>query len=312
MHKIEPVAAAIPVRSEAEVNLSFPIEMEQWIEGNSWLLKILQLSKERGFIGRSTDVHGVIRHSIGYAVVINYLFGPDTGMTRIIDELNNSNRASTKLSGTRNMTLSEGASIDQESGSAVDRQGSYQNKSDGYISENERHKCKIIDVGTGGGIPGIPVACYLAREYGGMQFTLLDANLKRTSFLEYVLSSNERQTKDVATRVSVINTRAELYGRELSYRGSFQVAIARSLAKPATTVELCSPLLQPGGYLVVSLDPHSTTSSLWPDKGLERFGMIKIGEVTVEEYRYLAVTQVSACPDVYPRRVGIPSKRPVW
>ncbi len=260
------------------IELPFPINTEQWIEDNSWLLKILQLSKERGFIGRSTDLRSAIRHSLGYAVVIDYLFGMgiDFGL-------------GTDLTKTTSLYPSVKP-----------------------LSENEHYKCKIIDVGTGGGIPGIPVVCYLAREYVDIQATFLDASIKKTSFLEYVLGLNEGQSRYVTTRVSVINKRAELCGREPSYRGSFQVAIARSLAKPATTVELCSPLLQLGGYLVVSLDPHSITPLLWPDKGLEKFGMIKIGEVNVDEYRYLAVTQALSCPDVYPRRIGVPSKKPVW
>ncbi len=243
-----------------KVKLSLPDEIESWIDRNPSLPKMLQLSKTRGFIGKSTDIRDAIRHSIGYAVVIDYILG--------------------------------------------------------FANGTSRHGCNIIDVGSGGGLPGIPLAYYLAREHGGehggMEITLLDASLKKTNFLKYVLNiaSNEEH---ILHNTLIVSERAELFGREPSRRNSFRFATARSLARPATTVELCSPLLQPGGHLIVSLEQQSVSSlQAWSDDGLDKFGMVKIDEVIVGGYGYIVIAQISPCPNDYPRRTGIPSKKPAW
>jgi 16S rRNA (guanine527-N7)-methyltransferase len=298
-----------------KVKLPLPGGIEGWIDSNLWLLKMLQSSKAQGFIGKSTNIRDAVRHSIGYAVVIDYILGFGNEETESLYELNDSSTASIESSDRKQSIFSESAStasISQESKHTIEHNNRCEGRYDIYVGE---HGCKIIDVGTGGGLPGIPVADYLSCEHSGMQFTLLDASLKRTNFLKYALSiiSNEEHNKDVVANISTINMRAELFGRESLYRGSFQFIITRSLARPATTVELCSPLIQPGGYLIVSLDRHSMAlSRLWPDEGLEKFGMAKDYEMTVGEYSYLAITQASVCPDIYPRRMGVPSKKPVW
>ena len=169
---------------------------------------------------------------------------------------------------------------------------------------SEPYRLRIVDVGSGGGIPGIPIGWYLRDA----DVTLLESSSRRVNFLYDILSTSE-----LSYHVSAAHARAELYGREEIYRGAFQFAVARSLAPPATTAELCAPLLAVGGKLIVSLDPsRDSILRLWPESGLTTLGLQKTAEVTVGRYRYLMLTQMVACSDKYPRRPGMPSKRPLF
>ncbi|MHB8262166.1 MAG: RsmG family class I SAM-dependent methyltransferase [Acidimicrobiales bacterium] len=162
----------------------------------------------------------------------------------------------------------------------------------------------IIDVGTGGGIPGIPIGWALRDT----DVTLLDSSARKVSLLNYVLS-----TLPLDRHISVAHARAEIYAQDETHRRAFRFVVARSLARPATAAELCAPLLAVGGKLIISLDPGlGSTAQLWPDSGLARLGLQKTAEVTVGKYRYLLLTQTAACPDKYPRRPGMPSKRPLF
>ena len=99
-------------------------------------------------------------------------------------------------------------------------------------------------------------------------------------------------------------------------RGTFDLVTARSFAPPAATAECAAPMLKQGGALVVSEPPDALGASRWPDVALATLGLIRTSTETVVTpagpvtlSRMLATT---SCPQHYPRRVGIPFKRPLF
>jgi 16S rRNA (guanine527-N7)-methyltransferase len=152
----------------------------------------------------------------------------------------------------------------------------------------------VLDLGAGGGVPGL----VLAVERPDLAFTLLDAMAKRTAFLERAVA------RLGLPNVTVRTGRAEAVGE---LRASFDAVVARSFGSPAVTAECAAPLLKVGGRLVVS-EP--------PDGGDRWTGAAELGlsEPTVlpGPPRLVVLAQRSRCPARYPRRTGIPAKRPLW
>lgn len=147
-----------------------------------------------------------------------------------------------------------------------------------------------------------------ATTWPDTAWTFVDAQTKRTDFL---LAAAEGM--GLGERIDVVNERAEIVARDDAQRGAYDVVVARSFASPAVTVECAAPLLRVGGLLVVSEPPASPVEARWPMAGIAEFGFGPAVAHTVhgESPTHLAVMVLtSASPDRYPRRVGIPAKRP--
>ena len=160
--------------------------------------------------------------------------------------------------------------------------------------------CEALDLGSGGGVPGLVLA--LARP--GIHWTLLDGSVTRSRFLQ-----NAVQDLDLSRRVKVTALRAEEAARS-ALRGSFDTVTARSFGAPAVTAECGSPFLAKGGRLIVA-EPPEGAPSRWPPKGLEQLGMVPGVRVTSPS-TFQVLEQVVPCADRYPRRTGIPAKRPLF
>ena len=154
----------------------------------------------------------------------------------------------------------------------------------------------IVDLGSGGGIPGLVIAD--ARP--DLRLVLLDALERRVALLEEAV-----EALGWDDRVIVLHARAEDVGRDPAWRGTVDAVTARLFGPPATVAECAAPLLRVGGVLIVSEPPEQTDR--WPIDGLSEFGL----EPAEESPAGMQVLrQVELCPDKYPRRVGIPAKRP--
>lgn len=156
------------------------------------------------------------------------------------------------------------------------------------------------DLGSGGGVPGL----VLARLWPASTGVLVDANERRTAFLRAAVEG-----LGLGERVMVVRGRAEDVARDAAWRGSFDAVVARGFAPPPVTAECGAPLLRVGGLLVVSEPPEE--AGRWDGDGLALLGLVDDGVVTAEA-RYRILRQAAACPDRYPRRVGVPGKRPLW
>jgi 16S rRNA (guanine527-N7)-methyltransferase len=159
----------------------------------------------------------------------------------------------------------------------------------------------FVDLGSGGGIPGV----VLALDRPDLSGALVDGSTRRGAFLSTAVAR-----LGLAGRVQVLTERAELVGRSPHWRARVDVVVARSFGPPAVVAECAAPLLVPGGTLIVS-DPPSErgNQARWPAGGLSELGL----GVVVHRAgppAFTVLEQVDACPDRFPRRVGIPAKRP--
>ncbi|HUF33659.1 MAG TPA: RsmG family class I SAM-dependent methyltransferase [Acidimicrobiales bacterium] len=161
---------------------------------------------------------------------------------------------------------------------------------------------RLVDLGSGGGLPGL----VLARARPALEVVLLDAHQRRTAFLVDALDR-----LDLATRAVVVADRAEVVGRSVDHRGAAACVVARSFGPPPVTAECAAPLLALGGRLIVSEPPASEVGDRWPPDGLAEVGMT-VAQVVDGPPRLVVLTQEQPCPDRFPRRTGIPAKRPLW
>ncbi len=162
----------------------------------------------------------------------------------------------------------------------------------------------FLDLGTGGGIPGL----VLAVIWPGSRAVLLDANERRTSFLVSELEGLVR-----SGQLEVVRGRAEEAGHDPALRGAFEVVTSRSFGSPAVTAECAAPLVRRGGFVVVSEPPDEGSSARWPADALASLGLRPVASSRYEgRFGYQVLEKVEETPDRYPRRVGIPAKRPLF
>ena len=170
---------------------------------------------------------------------------------------------------------------------------------------------RFLDLGSGGGIPGLVLAALWPESRG----VLLDASDRRTAILAEAI-----ETLGWGDRIQVVRDRAEVAGRLPVYRAGFDVAVARSFGPPPMTAECGAPFLRPGGLLFVS-EPPATDHALsglypsnpnrWPEEGL---GLVGLAPVSAwrRSFGFQVLRLTQRVPDVYPRRNGVPTKRPLY
>jgi 16S rRNA (guanine527-N7)-methyltransferase len=167
-------------------------------------------------------------------------------------------------------------------------------------------KASLVDLGSGGGLPGLVVA----TEWPEVTVALLEANGRRAGFLRRAV-----ERLGLQDRVSVLEQRAEVSGRQPELRASFDGAMARSFGRPAVVAECAAPLLGVGGWLLVSEPPRSDDDEgedgRWPAEPLGQLGL-EPDEVVHEGFEYRLLRQVEACPERFPRRNGVPGKKPLF
>ena len=163
----------------------------------------------------------------------------------------------------------------------------------------------MLDLGSGGGLPGL----VLATSRPDLELTLLEARQRACRFLRAAVT--DLGLADVA----VVEARAEDAARQPDLRETFDAVVARSFGPPAVTAECAVGFLRPGGRLVVSEPPGDEApghrAGRWPVSGLEELGFAPpvAGGGPGASFVVLEKTQSD---DRWPRRVGVPAKRPVW
>jgi 16S rRNA (guanine527-N7)-methyltransferase len=144
----------------------------------------------------------------------------------------------------------------------------------------------IVDVGSGGGVPGIPLAASLPDR----EVTLLEAIGRKCDFLREWAQPN----------ASVVQGRAEEQETD-----AYGVAVAKALAKPPVAAELCLPLVRSGGAVVLWVGPSVDLDRV------ERVAQQVGGEVAESRDGLLVLRKVRPTPEGFPRRTGVASKRPL-
>lgn len=162
-----------------------------------------------------------------------------------------------------------------------------------------------LDLGSGGGIPGL----VLAERWDSAKVALLDGRDTRGDFLAWAVAE-----LGMGGRVEVVAERAEVAGRRDDMRGMFDAVVARGFGSPAVTAECAAPFLSVGGVLVVSEPPRSADGVVgprWPGDGVADLGLVP-GSVVEARFRYQVLEQRRECPPRFPRRTGVPQKRPLF
>ncbi|MGO9028372.1 MAG: RsmG family class I SAM-dependent methyltransferase [Acidimicrobiales bacterium] len=162
----------------------------------------------------------------------------------------------------------------------------------------------VLDLGTGGGLPGL----VLAAVWPTTRVVLLDASQRRTEFLH-----RELAVWGCPDRVAVVRGRAEESGRSPELIEALEVVTARSFGPPAVTAECAAPFLQIGGLLAVSEPPDDRPADRWVDEGLALLGLARRSSFRYRHrFGYQVLEKVGETPERYPRRSGIPAKRPLF
>lgn len=174
----------------------------------------------------------------------------------------------------------------------------------GFASGVEKAPARWVDLGSGGGLPGL----LLAAVWADAAAILVEANLRRARFLGNVVSR-----LGYGDRVTVLKERAEVSARRDGLRGRCDLVVARGFGSPAVTAECGAGFLCEGGRLIVSEPPEEAGEDRlrWPPGPLAQLGLV-VGPRWMTRFHYQALIQAELCPDRYPRRVGVPAKRPLY
>jgi 16S rRNA (guanine527-N7)-methyltransferase len=166
---------------------------------------------------------------------------------------------------------------------------------------------RLADVGSGGGLPGIPIKILKPD----LTATLVEATGKKASFLRYALDSLSLGGAEVA------NTRVEDLG--LAHRGAYEVVTSRAVARLSVVAEYCVPLLESGGWAIamkgrLEQDELSEGRRAVDTLGARVAGITKVpmlSEVGEKERNLVILEKIRETPARYPRRPGVVAKRPL-
>ena len=165
---------------------------------------------------------------------------------------------------------------------------------------------KVADIGTGAGLPGIA----LKIAYPNIKLTLIDSTQKKALFLDHIVAALDLED------VSVVTGRAEELAHDAHYREHFDAVLARGVAKLASLAELTLPFCAVGGAFIAM--------KTWPpDAEVDDAGrainvlggrlrqIVRIGLGGLQDRSLVVIDKVKPTPEKYPRRSGVPQKRPL-
>ena len=170
---------------------------------------------------------------------------------------------------------------------------------------------KIMDIGSGGGFPGIPLAITFPEK----EFTLLDSSAKRMNIVAEVAA--ELGIDNAGT----VHGRAEDFGKDPEYRESYDLCVSRAVANMSTLAEYCLPFVKVDGAFIAFKGEGAEEELKSAEKALETLGG-KLDKVVGTEgtpfysedckaHKIVVIKKESPTPDKYPRGNNKPSKRPL-
>lgn len=166
---------------------------------------------------------------------------------------------------------------------------------------------KVIDVGTGAGFPGLPLA--MARP--DISVTLLDSLKKRLLFLDEVITRTE------TTNAKTVHARAEDGGRDKKLREQFDIVVSRAVSMLSVLCEYTLPYLKVGGTLIAMKGPSAEEELAEAQNAIKVLGG---GDVTLQKtaledeslsHCLVMIKKVRPTPTTYPRKAGTPTKNPL-
>ncbi|MCR4577218.1 MAG: 16S rRNA (guanine(527)-N(7))-methyltransferase RsmG [Clostridiales bacterium] len=164
----------------------------------------------------------------------------------------------------------------------------------------------VIDVGSGAGLPGVPLSVMLPQT----RFTLMDSLNKRVEFLAEVVGALELNAE-------ALHMRSEDAGRNALYREGFDAAVARAVAPLNILCEWLLPLVKTGGRMLALKGPTAEEEAKEAGFALSELGgeIASIHDAPMPgrdwNHRIVEIIKTKATPDKYPRRAGMAEKRPL-
>ncbi len=165
----------------------------------------------------------------------------------------------------------------------------------------------LIDVGSGAGFPGLP----LKIIYPDLRLRLLESVGKKRDFLQTAIDAL------CLADAQVMGGRAEDAGQNRVQREAYDWAVARAVARLGTLVEYLLPLVRVGGYVLAQKGRQAAVELGEAEKGIALLGggvpqLIPLQLAGQAEPSYLVlIEKIKPTPDQYPRRAGVPAKRPL-
>lgn len=170
---------------------------------------------------------------------------------------------------------------------------------------NLKERINIIDVGTGAGFPGIPLKIVFPQ----LDITLLDSLNKRVRFLNEVIDALELEN------INAIHGRAEDIARDNEFRGKFDLCVSRAVANLSTLSEYCLPFVKNGGFFVsyksgeVEEEIKNSKSAIYLLGG--KLNRVETFSYDDNNRSFVIIDKVSNTSSKYPRKAGLPSKKPL-
>ena len=166
---------------------------------------------------------------------------------------------------------------------------------------------RLIDIGTGAGFPGIPLKILLPET----EVVLVDSVQKKVEFCQHIIDLLDLEG------ISAVQERVERLAREPEYRESFDWVIARAVARLDTLSEYLLPFARIGGRALAMKGESGPSEVQNAEEAIKILGgeLARITNLTlpgVSDERYLIlIMKIAQTPEKYPRRVGVPGKRPI-
>ena len=165
----------------------------------------------------------------------------------------------------------------------------------------------VLDVGSGAGFPALP----LKIAFPGFRLVLMEAVGKKTVFLAQIIRELGLDN------VEIVKGRAEEFGRDIRYREKFNVVLGRALAKMPSLVEMTLPFCKIGGIIISPKKGEFLEELRDAQRAIDLLGgkmrspfKVELTEFTDKRY-LIVIDKISQTPSTYPRRPGIPQKRPL-
>lgn len=167
----------------------------------------------------------------------------------------------------------------------------------------------VLDVGSGAGFPGLPLKIYAS----GIKLTLLDSSRKKILFLNHICK--KLQLKDVL----IVQNRAEVCGRDPKYREKYEIVVSRAVGKLSFLVEYCLPFVKIDGIMIAQKGQDVKEELAEAEKAINLLGgrVKEVKRISLKSKRLelkrslIVIEKISPAPEKYPRKPGIPRKRPI-
>ena len=161
----------------------------------------------------------------------------------------------------------------------------------------------ICDVGTGGGFPGVPLAvCYPEKA-----FVLMDSLGKRVRIVQQLCDELR------VSNVTAVHGRAEDLARQEAYRDGFDLCVSRAVANMRVLCEYCMPFVRSDGFFIAYKGPDCESEINDATNAIKALGgdLQEIRPLPHLDHSLVVVKKVKPTPDAYPRKAGVPSRKPL-